>query len=204
MRYFRKIANGVDVKSLLVALERQPELWNQYALRRVFPGSPQGQVDDIWLRFANIPIAHALMSHEQWLAANKSMLMETAAKVLGDYETVDYPALASLPQAKPLIFDLMRMVEGERLGRVLITRLAPGHHIERHFDGGFYARYYDRYHITLQNSLGSIFRVGDETVCMEPGEVWWFDTSVEHEIVNKSSQNRITMIVDIRRHGRVE
>jgi len=30
------------------------------------------------------------------------------------------------------------------------------------------------------------------------GEVWWFDNTQEHEVMNNSADDRIVMIVDIR------
>lgn len=180
MRYFQQIARNIDVLPLLHAIERQPELWNQHKLRSTYPGSPHAEVDDIWLRFQTLPPEGQ------------------EAQVIDEHESINYPALFALPQARPIIFDLVRRVEGERLGRVLITRLAPGKSIAPHSDGGNHAAYYDRYHVTLQNYPGSIFRAGNESVFMATGDAWWFDNGQEHEVKNASSDDRITMIVDIR------
>jgi hypothetical protein len=46
--------------------------------------------------------------------------------VINDVQVIPYPAWQLLPQLRPIIFDLMRRVEAVQLGRVLITRLAPG------------------------------------------------------------------------------
>ena len=178
MRLFQRLAVGVDVLPLLHAIGRQPQLWNANTLRTKHPQSPHKAVDDIWLRF--------------------NELKPDLAEVVNDLDCVNYPAFAALPQARSMLFDLMRRVEGERLGRVLVTRLAPGQKIEPHADLGAPATYYDRYHITLQNSPGSIFRCGDEQAFMAIGEVWWFDNTKVHEVVNNSGDDRITMIVDIR------
>ena len=80
---------------------------------------------------------------------------------------------------------------------VIITKIAPGDKIYPHADGGAPAEYYERYHVMLQNGPGSVFRAGDETVYMQPGDVWWFDNQQEHEVIN-NRDDRITMIVDIR------
>lgn len=180
MRYFQRLAQGVDILPLLHAVERQPLLWNAHVLRTTHPGTPHTEVDDIWLRFNTLPPEGQ------------------EAKIIDEHESINYPAMLALPQARSIIFDLMRRVEGERLGRVLITRLAPGKAIAPHTDGGSHAAYYDRYHVILQNAAGSIFRAGNESVVMVPGEVWWFDNSQEHEVKNASSDDRLTMIVDIR------
>jgi aspartyl/asparaginyl beta-hydroxylase (cupin superfamily) len=106
--------------------------------------------------------------------------------------------MAELPQARSIIFGLMRQVEGERLGPVMITRLAHGKRIYPHDDGAAHTSYYKRYHIALHSAPGVKFRAGNEEVNMMTGEVWWFDNSVEHEVVNNSYQDRLSLIVDIR------
>ena len=58
--------------------------------------------------------------------------------------------------------------------------------------------YYERYHIVLSGHPGSIFRAGDEQVTMLTGEVWWFDNTKEHEVINNSADDRIHLIVDIK------
>ncbi len=135
-------------------------------------------VDDIWLRFNRIP--------------------DSPEGVIDDTECINYPALAALPQARTLIFQLMARLEGERLGRCLITRLRPGGCITPHRDEGAPATYYDRFHVALQGKPGTVFRSGDERVAMRCGEAWWFDNTQEHEVVNNSSDDRIHLIVDIR------
>lgn len=179
MRNFLRIAEGVDVMPLLHAVQRQPHLWGQNKLRTEHAGTAHCNVEDIWLRF------------------NKTEDVD-AASIIDGHESIFYGGWFELPQAQSIVFDLMRRVEGVRLGRVLITRLAPGKMILPHVDGGDHAEYYDRYHCILQNLPGSIFRAGNEHVCMRAGEVWWFDNSEEHEVINNSADDRLTMIIDIR------
>lgn len=178
MKNFLKVADGIDVLPLLMALKSHPELWDQNTLRTTHPGTPHTQVSDIWLRFND--------------------LQAGVNAVADEHDSVNYPAFFVLPQARPLIFGLMARVEGERLGRCLITKLPPGGRIEPHEDGGSHAAYFERFHIVLQSQPGNAFRCGDETIGMRPGEVWWFDNAVEHEVINNSSDDRIHLIVDIR------
>lgn len=179
MRNFLKIAQGVDILPLLAAIQRQPELWNVEKFRTHHPMTPHSQVDDILLRFNDVE------------------KLKTAEDVLDEHESICYPAWKSLPQSHSIVFDLMRRIEGFRLGRVMITRLAPGKRIEPHIDGGSHASYYERYHCMLQNYPGSNFRCGDEIVYMYPGEVWWFNNSIEHEVINNSIDDRLTLIIDV-------
>lgn len=171
------LASNINVAPLCHAAQRQRDLWNVNPLRTAHPGSPHGEAEDIWLRFSPL---------------------EDPAAVMDGLDSVNYPGFAALPQARPIVFDLMRLVEGERLGRVLITRLKPGGRITRHADEGEYAAHFDRYHVSLHGLPGSIFRAGDETVSMATGECWWFDNQAPHEVVNNSADDRIHLIVDIR------
>lgn len=182
MRNFYRIAQNTDIMPLLHAINRQPELWNKNTLRTTHPDSPHTEVEDIWMRFNDL-----------------KPYQETgeAAKLLDEHESVCYPAWFKLPQAHSIIFDLMRRVEGIRLGRVLITRLAPGKKIAPHVDGGSHAEYFERYHCILQNKPGSIFRAGNEVLCMNPGDVYWFNNAADHEVVNNSDDDRLTLIIDI-------
>ena len=190
MRYFHKLASGLDVRVLVHSIARQPELWNVNRLRTTYPGTPHTEVSDIWLRFQDSAQVEEPQAGE--------VTVERGRMFLDEHESINYPAFACLPAARQIIWDLMRLVEGERLGRVLITRLAPGCKIAPHADGGAHAAYYDRYHVALVVLPGVVFRAGNEQVLMTTGDVWWFDNSQEHEVINNSADDRLTMIVDIR------
>ena len=180
MRNFLRLGTGANVAPLLLAITRRPELWNQHTLRTTHPLSPHTQVDDIWLRFNELPPAGE------------------EARILDEHESIDYPAYAALPEARALVMALFTAVGGERLGRVLLTRLPPGRNIAAHVDSGSHAAYYERHHIVLQSNPDSLFRAGSEAVAMEAGEIWWFDNSQEHEVVNSGKDDRIHLIVDVR------
>lgn len=181
MKNFLQIAAGVDVIPVLLAISQRPDLWDENTLRTTHEATPHKSVSDIWLRFNSL-----------------NEYLEKPETVIDEHESISYRAWREIPQARKLAMDLMARVEGVRLGRVLITKLAPGKRIDPHVDGGSHAAYYERYHIVLQGLPGSVFRCGDEQVCMRTGEVWWFDNSVEHEVINNSCDDRIHMIIDIR------
>lgn len=181
MRNFHRLAQGIPTGALLNAVLRRADLWNENLLRTTYPGTPHSKVDDIWLRFQ----APDHPDHRP-------------SSVVDDLESINYPAFDAFPQARGIVFDLMRMVEAERLGRVLITRLRPGDSVSPHSDGGENATYYDRYHLAIQGLPGSIMRCGDEEAQMLSGELWWFDNTREHEVFNGSADDRIHMIVDLR------
>ena len=177
MRNFQQIAGGIDVFPLLHALTRQSDLWNTDRTRTTFENTPHAEVDDVLVRFGGL-----------------------GSEAVGDVLQCEWAdAALRLPQVRPIVFALMASLQAEQLGRIVITRLKPGGRIAAHADVlGEYSRYYSRYHVVLQGLPGSMFRAGDETVCMQTGEAWWFDASQVHEIVNNSADDRIHLLIDLK------
>lgn len=173
MKYFLKMAENIQVLPLLSSLARHPELWNADDARTTFEDSPHVDVDDILLRFGS--------------------------KDGDSLEAVDLSPARVVTGAKQMALDIMKLVNGSRLGRVVITKLAPGGKILPHADvKGEYTAYYTRYHVVLQGLPGSTFSCGDETVTMRTGELWWFDAHAEHAVANNSQDDRIHMLIDVR------
>lgn len=177
MRNFYRLAENMDIVPLVMALKANPDLWNENTLRTEHPGTAHSEVSDIWLRFNEV--------------SDESTVMD-------DRECINYPAIFQLPEAQHFIFWLMARVKGERVGRCLITELAPGRCITPHVDMGAPAEYYERYHVVLSGHKGSVFRAGDEQVTMLTGDVWWFDNQQEHEVINNSAEDRVHLIIDIK------
>lgn len=186
MRNFLKICEGVDTLPLLMAIWRRPELWKEDTYLRDYPQGPFNQIESIMLRFPTKSVyetEEALKQHD---------------KFFDQHENVDYPAYKLLPEARPLIMGLFNRVAGERLGRCMINKIAPGGQIFPHVDTKSHTDYYTRFHIVLQSSPGCNFRAGDETVHMKIGECYWFDNSQEHAVVNNSAEDRVHLIIDAR------
>lgn len=177
MRNFQLLGSQ-NVTPLLHQIVRHPELWNQNDLRTKYEASPHHQVDDIILRFQR-----------------KDFGVEM---IIDDPECVWYPAWDVLTEAHKLIFDLAFMVKAERIGRILISRMAPGKVIDPHVDGGTVASYYTRYQMPLQSEAGCVFDCDGEHVQMAGGQVWWFDNKRTHSVTNNSANDRIAMVIDLK------
>lgn len=180
---FLKIADGLDVAALRLSLVRQPELFGLRTQRADVYGSPHTQMTDIWVRY-NAP----------------EHLAQGPVAFNGEHDSVWYPEAAAIPEVRPVVFELMRRVEGERLGGVLITKIPPGGGIAPHVDGGWHAGYYDKYFVPIQNEPGAVFGFEDGEIRATPGEVYWFNNSRPHWVKNDSTRDRIAMIVCIRSH----
>ncbi|KQY00248.1 aspartyl beta-hydroxylase [Massilia sp. Root133] len=186
MRNFLLLAQGVDVTPLLLAIRRRPDLWKEDTYLRDYPQGPFKQIESIMLRF---PVKSVHETEEE---------LQNHLSTYDQHENVDYPAYKLLTEARPIVMSLMARVGGERLGRVMINKIAPGGVIFPHVDTKSHTDYYSRFHVVLQSQPGVYFRAGEETTYMAPGEVWWFDNAQEHEVINNSADDRIHMIVDIR------
>ncbi|UIY28693.1 hypothetical protein LZK73_18355 [Neorhizobium galegae] len=132
MKYFQQLAAGINVTPLMNAIQRQPELWNANPIRTKHPGTAHAEVSDILLRFNDV---------EEFLRTGDP------TTITDDHEAIPGDAWHKLPQARPIIFDLMRTVEATRLGRVIITKLPPGRQITPHVDGGAPATYFERFQV---------------------------------------------------------
>lgn len=189
MRNFLKVGDNVNVGALLLALHRYDKsdnIWKADTYLRDYPQGPFGDTESVILRFPPRTVAQ---SEED---------MKNYEKHVDQHENVDQPAFKLLTEARPLVFNLMSAMQGERLGRVMINKLQPGGKVFPHADMPVHAEYWDRFHIVLQSLPGNIFRCGDETVSMKTGEVWWFNNKIEHEVTNNSADDRINMVIDIR------
>lgn len=171
----------ISVGRLMHKINQHPELWAQITARQDTPGSPHKDTESIVLRWAE----------DQSISA-----------VFNDVRAVDYPAAEVLmPEVGRVMQALMHGIDPEQklmLGRVLIVKLKPGGCITPHMDEGYYADFYDRFHVVLSSARGSAFVVGNEKRAFNQGEAFWFNHKREHTAVNDSSEDRIHLIADVR------
>lgn len=168
-----------DVGPLLADLAAHPEVWNEHRWRTKHPRSPHREVSDIWARY--------------------NALANMGPSFNGPHEAVWYPVIEKLPSVKTLVFDVMRMVEGERLGGVLITKVPSGKQVHPHVDGGWHALHYEKFAIQLAGNLEQSFCFENERLSALPGELYQFNNQAPHWVLNPTSADRVTLIICIRR-----
>jgi hypothetical protein len=175
--------SDLAVLPLVRQLRDAPELWDSCRLRTENPKSPHRDMQDIIVRY-NDPNKYEF-DREKFNDAHDALWWS--------------PAIDLLPAVKPIVFDLMRQVEGERLGMVLITRLPAGSTCHPHRDTGWHAEYFHKYAVLLQSHLTSSFCFEDGArVRALPGEAWWFRNQCVHWVENPTPVDRLTMIVCIK------
>lgn len=187
MRNFLRIASGVNVTPLMLAIARRPDLWKADTYLRDYPQGPFGEIDSIMLRFPE----KRVFEQEEEVAAYKR-----GEHFYDQHESVSQPAMRMLPEAQALVNQVFAAVGGVRLGRVMINRIAPGGRIFPHADTPEHVAYYSRYHLVLQSEPGVVFRCGDETAYWETGALFWFRNAEVHEVLNDSDSDRIHLVLD--------
>lgn len=98
------------------------------------------------------------------------------------------PKTTAVMEAVPLVFS------GRRCPNVLFSRLKAGAKIPPH-NGMINTRLIC--HLSLIIPAGCGFRVGNDVREWEPGKVWLFDDTVEHEAWNNSNEDRIVLIFEV-------
>jgi hypothetical protein len=167
----------VDVSTLVRSLEINEELWDQCTLRTYYIGSAHSEANDIVIRYPS--------------------LKQSSLEIFNDLECEWFPASFEIP-VKEHIYGLMQLVLGDRVGRCCITRLKPGCEIFPHIDEGIPSKYYQRFHICLKNSDGSIFKCEDEIFTPTVGDVYIVANHKIHSVENNTTEDRLTLIIDIR------
>lgn len=93
----------------------------------------------------------------------------------------------------------MARVQASHLGGVLITRIPAGGRILPHADKGWHPEFYNcKLYVVLESNPKCVFRVEDERVVMNQGDVWRIDNTKEHEVVNDGETERMTLIICMR------
>ena len=177
-----KVGEGFDTTPIMLALARNPELWDQHRPRKDTEGTPHAAMHDIWVRY------------NAWERFEGDL-----KRFNGPHFPVWYPAWYALPELHAIVMGLFSRFQATHLGGVLITRIPPGKSIAPHVDGGWHAKFYNtKLYVVLAGNDGCWNRVEDERVVMRTGEVWYFNNTVEHEVVNDGPTDRITLIVCMR------
>lgn len=168
-----------DVVPLASELALHPEVWNQHRWRTEHPRSPHREVDDIWIRYNAI---------------------ENLGPTFNEpHESIWYPVAEKLTAVKHLVEKLVQDVGGGQLGGVLITRVPAGKQVYPHVDQGWHAGYYEKFAIQIAGNGKQAFCFDGEELRAETGDAYWFRNDVPHWVTNDSDEDRITLIVCIRR-----
>ena len=170
-----------DVAEALEQIAAHPEVWNTHTLRTESYDTPHKLISDIWVRY------------NDWANFNGD-----PAAFNGPHESVWYPVVESLPAVKSLAERVQEATGAAELGGVLITRIPPGGRVEPHIDGGWHAGYYTKFAVQLMGDERQAFCFEDAQLSALPGDLYTFDNSKLHWVINDSDQDRMTLIICLR------
>lgn len=177
LKHFRHIGCGLSPLAALREIANHPAAWDLITARQEYEGSAHRDTQSIVLRGPT-----------------------TLENIFDNLEAVDFEVLNYLPATLDLLARMARAVQAREVGRAMVVRLRAGGRVAPHVDCGQYARYFARFHLVLTSSPECWFHAGGERVNMAPGELWWFNHQVEHEVRN-GGEDRIHLIVDMTAPG---
>ncbi len=178
----RLLAKGFDVDPLLTEIGKHPDVWNRHRVRTEAYGSVHQQVSDIWVRYNAWENFHGDIA-----AFNEPHI------------SIWYPMCDQIPSVKSLVHQVMDYVDGEELGGVLITKIPPGGEVKPHIDQGWHAGYYTKYAVQLMGNKDQAFCFERASLSALPGDLYTFDNSKLHWVRNDSDEDRMTLIICIRK-----
>jgi hypothetical protein len=168
-----KIAREVD---------NHPQLWNQHGYRTQHPKSPHREAPDIWLRYNAI----------------ENLNEADPYKFNEEHEAVWYPAAALLPSVQPLAERLAYLHGARKIGAVLITKVPAGKQIYWHSDRSWHADNHRKWLVLLRGNEGQSFEFEGEQLYARPGECFEFMNAYPHQVLNPTSEDRMSLIVCLR------
>lgn len=177
-----KLPLSFDVSSLRSELKSNPSLWDDFDLRTNHPLSPHREMSDIFLRYN--PRDNYDGDRQKFNTLHTSKWWD---------------AERSLPSAKGIVNQLTEHLGSDELGMVLMTRLPAGKTCYPHIDDGWHARHYEKFGVLVTANMFQSFHVEDSQLNLQSGDCFTFDNSKVHWVDNPSDEDRLTMIVCIRR-----
>jgi Aspartyl/Asparaginyl beta-hydroxylase len=108
-----------------------------------------------------------------------------------DGEMAPTEQLLAMPYARQIMGEI-----GGVWGRSRLMGLRAGGEVPLHVDSHYYWRTHWRIHIPVITSPQVLFSCGPETVHMNPGECWLFDSFRWHRVVNGGTEQRVHLVLD--------
>ncbi len=174
----RSLGYALDVSEAVKQLEN-PEVWNERDERR--KAYAHAATSDCWVRFRDM---------QAW---------DGSDGLTDEHESVWQPVVHKIPAVWSLVRKVLRRERPERLGGVLLTKIPPGGSVEPHIDSGWHAGYYEKIAVQIRGNKEQAFCFENCELRPVAGEVYTFRNDVLHWVTNDSAEDRITLIVCLRR-----
>ena len=171
------IKDKIDVSKVIKQLKKNPQDWDH-----------QKHIEDVQSLldrgFDDLPV-----SALQLIMGG----VKSKEDFVGDSEiNIKTPAYQHHSEIRKI---LKKEFSGEEIHRCGFLSLPIDEIVGAHIDEGTYYLTRDRYHLSI---LGRYqYFVGNETVIVDPGTLFWFNNKLPHGTVNIADEVRITFVFDI-------
>ena len=171
------IKDKIDVSKVIKQLKKNPQDWDH-----------QKHIEDVQSLldrgFDDLPV-----SALQLIMGG----VKSKEDFVGDSEiNIKTPAYQHHSEIRKI---LKKEFSGEEIHRCGFLSLPIDGMVGAHIDEGTYYLTRDRYHLSI---LGRYqYFVGNETVIVDPGTLFWFNNKLPHGTVNIADEVRITFVFDI-------
>ena len=136
----------------------------------------------------------AWLPHPTGFVGNEAVPLVSPGGELNDL--FDGPMAPTQPLLQcPYIMEVMAELDCV-WGRSRLMGLAAGADVPIHIDVHYHWRTHRRLHIPVITNPGVLFTCNNETVHMQPGECWLFDSFSLHKVQNKGSERRVHLVLD--------
>lgn len=136
----------------------------------------------------------AWMAHPSRMAGNSALAL--ISREGGDNDDFDGP-MATTPHLDncPYLKQTLASFD-EVLGRSRLMRLEPGAEVKLHVDFNYHWVSRVRIHVPITTEPEVIFQCADQSVHMQAGESWLFNSWRRHRVSHGGSTPRIHLVVD--------
>ena len=171
------IKDKIDVSKVIKQLKKNPQDWDH-----------QKHIEDVQSLldrgFDDLPV-----SALQLIMGG----VKSKEDFVGDSEiNIKTPAYQHHSEIRKI---LKKEFSGEEIHRCGFLSLPIDDIVGAHIDEGTYYLTRDRYHLSISGRYQ--YFVGNETVIVDPGTLFWFNNKLPHGTVNIADEVRVTFVFDI-------
>ena len=170
------IKTKIDTKKIIHQLEKNPGDWgSQQKLKNV-------ELKDPHTHITTVDVLQLIMGG-----------IEKPGQIVGDTEIcIKTPAYEHHSEIRKI---LKKEFGDKEIHRCGFLSLPVDEIVGAHIDEGTYYLTRDRYHLSISGRYQ--YFVGNESIIVEPGTLFWFDNKQPHGTVNIGDEVRITFVFDV-------
>jgi mannose-6-phosphate isomerase-like protein (cupin superfamily) len=168
------IKTKIDTKKIIHQLEKNPGDWgSQQKLKNV-------ELKDPHTHITTVDVLQLIMGG-----------IEKPGQIVGDTEIcIKTPAYEHHSEIRKILKKYFNKID-----RCGFLSLPIDEIVGAHIDEGTYYLTRDRYHLSISGRYQ--YFVGNESIIVEPGTLFWFDNKQPHGTVNIGDEVRITFVFDV-------